>query len=744
MVTSRDRGRSRVLTGRDRERRALERLLEAARAGRSGALVLRGESGVGKSALLGHAYERASECRVVSVSAVKSEMRLAFAVLHQLCAPLSEGLERLPDPQRAALDVAFGRIDGVPTDPFFLGLAVLSLLSAAADKRPLVCLIDNGQWSDPESSQVIGVVARRLPDSVMLVLAARDRHSEFACIPELHLGGLPDGDARALLMSALRAPLDEQVRERIVAEAAGNPRALLEVPRGVTPPQLAGGFGEPGVGLVSSRADGNLTRQLCSLPDDSRRLLLVAAAEPHGDPLLFWRAAKRLGIRPGAASAAQASGVLVIAARVQFRHPLMRAAIYQSATPRERWLAHGALADAIDPQCDPARRAWHRAHAASAPDENVAAELERVSRRAGDRGGVAAEAVFLRHAAMLTPGPRDRARRALASADASRRAGDSDGALQTLATAEAGPLDALGHARAELLRARVALSSGAADAARRLYTAARRLEPFDIDLARDAYLDTFAAIVRLGTGEGCDPIEVADAAVAARRSRPPRWSDLLLDGLAQQLTQGYAAAAPTLRHALEAFGDDDLSAGDGLGAGWIACHVASTLLQHDTEHAAVQRQVRLARRTGALGALPPALAQLAGIHMRRGELAHADALLFELESNDAATRSEPAAQMEIMLAAYRGREAEGRRLIDDARRHLPQPAVGLGASVVQLASLVLNNGLGRYDDALRGGRGSRRRPRSRRRAGRSRTTRRARAARADRVVQRLGGARRRP
>ena len=299
--------------------------------------------------------------------------------------------------------------------------------------------------------------------------------------------------------------------------------------------------------------------------------------------------------------------MLEIAARVRFRHPLMRAAIYRSASPRERCLAHGALADATDARSDPERRAWHRAHAASAPDEDVAAELERSSRRAAARGGLAAEAAFLQHAATLTPDAGERARRALASADASRQAGDSDGALQTLITAEAGPLDALGRARAELLRARVAFSSGAADAARRLYEAARRLEPLDIDLARDAYLDTFAATVHLGSGEGCDPIEVADAALAARRSGPPRPTDLLLDGLALQLTKGYAAAAPTLRRALEAFGSDDFSAGDGLGSGWLASHVASALWQHDTQHAVAERHVRLARQTGALGALPPGL-----------------------------------------------------------------------------------------------------------------------------------------
>ena len=539
-----------VLIGRHREGRTLERLLDTARAGRGGALVVRGESGVGKTALLHHVRERASGCRVVTVSAVQSEMQLPFAALHQLCVPLRDGLGRLPGPQRTALSVAFGLTEGVPADPFFLGLAVLSLLSTAAEERPLLCLIDDVQWSDPESSQVLGFVARRPPESVALVVAARDRHSEFAGVPELHVRGLSDGDARALLTSSLRTPLDEQVRERILAEADGNALAILEVSRRVTPQQLAGGFGKPDAGAVAGWADADLAQQLASLPDASRQLLVVAAADPTGEPLLLWRAAERLGIPAGAARSAEAAGLLEIATRVRFRHPLLRAAIYRSASPAERCMAHRALADATDARSDPERRAWHRAHAASAPDESVAAELQRSSRGAAARGGVAAEAEFLRLAAALTPDAAERARRALASAEAARLAGDPDGALQALITAEAGPLDPLGRARADLLRARLSFSAGAADAAPRLYEAARRLEPLDDDLAREAYLDTLAATVHFGSDERCDPVEVASAVLAARRLGPARPTDLLLDGLALQLTKGDAAAAPTLRRAL--------------------------------------------------------------------------------------------------------------------------------------------------------------------------------------------------
>ena len=437
-------------------------------------------------------------------------------------------------------------------------------------------------------------------------------------MPELHVGGLPDRDARKLLMSALRAPLDEQVRERIVAEAGGNALAVLEVPRRVTPAQLAGGFGKPDAGTIAGRAEALVARQLASLPDESRRLVLLAAAEPLGEPLLLWRAADRLGIPSGAAGAPHAAGLLEIATRVRFRHPQVRAAIYRSASPRERCLVHGVLADATDARSDPERRAWHRAQAASAPDEDVAAELERSSRRAAARGGLAAEAAFLRQAATLTPDAAERARRGLASAEAARQAGDQDGALQILITAEAGPLDALGRARAELLRARVALSSGAVDAARRLLRGR--------EAARAARHRSRAR--RVPGHARCDrPPRLRTRAAIRSRWPMPRSphgapghrepTDLLLDGLALHLTKGYAAAAPKLRRALEAYDD---SSGTGLGSAWLASYVAAALWQHDTHRAMAERHVRLARETGALGALPTALAQLASVHLRRGRV----------------------------------------------------------------------------------------------------------------------------
>jgi DNA-binding CsgD family transcriptional regulator len=694
-----------VLLGRQLECQQLDRLLGALREGHSAALVVRGNPGVGKTALLEYVRDRASGCRVVAASAAQAEMELAFAGLHQLCGPLLDRIDRLPVPQRAALGTAFGLTEGVPPDRFFLGLATLSLLSEAAEERPLVCLVDDAQWLDSASSQVLAFVARRLvAESVALVFAAREPRSEFAGVPEMSVNGLSHEDGRALLVSALRGPLDERVMERIVAETKGNPLALLELPRGLRPTQLAGGFGDPDAGRLTSRVEESFARRLAALPDDTRLLLLLAAAEPLGEPVLLWHAARELGIPPSAADAAHAAGLFEIGTRVRFRHPLVRSAVYRSGAPEERRRAHGALADVTDPHADSERRAWHRAHAAAAPNEEVAAELEHSAGRAAARGGLAAASAFLLKAAALTPEPEGRARRALAAAEAERQAGDPKAALRALVTAEAGPLDSLGRARAELLRARVAFGSGADDAAGRLFDAAKQLEPIDIDLARETYLDALSATVYLGPKRSCDPVVVARAALAARRAGPPRPTDLLLDGVALQLTEGYTAAAETLRLALPAFASDDISADVGLGWGWLASHVASALWEHHVQVALANRHVRLTREAGALAVLPQTLAQLIGIHMRQGELAAAAALMREVDAAVDATRCEPLAHVSMVMAAYRGREAEGRQLIENARTQLTPGSRGLGVVVVEFANLLLNNGLGRYGDGLRSGR----------------------------------------
>src|SRR5580700_3169548 len=562
MVTE---GPAELLHGRRSEREALERLLAAVRGGQSGVLVVCGEAGVGKTALLESAIRSASGFRVLRAVGVESEMELAFAALQQLCAPMIDRLDRLPRPQQDALGVAFGLRSGDAPDRFLVGLAVLSLLAEVAEEQPLLCVVDDAQWLDRSSVQALVFVARRLlAESVALMLVTREPSEELEGLPRLVVEGLRDGDARALLGSAVRAPLDEQVRERLVAETRGNPLALLELPRGLALGELAGGFGLPDAPGLSGRIEGSFRRRFERLPAETQRLLLAAAAEPVGDPLLVWRAADLLGI--GVQAAADTDDLLTIGARVTFRHPLVRSAVYRAASPKDRQAVHRALADATDLEVDPDRRAWHLAQATSGFDEDVASELERSAGRAQARGGLAAAGAFLERATALTPEPSRRARRALAAAQAKRQAGAFDAALRLVAIAESGPLTELQCAQVDLVRAEIAFGlNRGSDAPPLLLKAAKRLEPLDQGLARETYLEALTAVYfpgRLAPGESV--LETARAARAApRSSQPPRASDLLLNGLTLLITEGYAAGAPTLRRAVNAFRGEDMSQGEG-------------------------------------------------------------------------------------------------------------------------------------------------------------------------------------
>src|SRR3954471_21313311 len=599
------------LLGRRRECETLDHLVETVRAGQSAVLAVRGEAGVGKSALLAYLTECASGCRIARASGVQSEMELPFAGLHQLCAPMFDHLDGLPDPQRDALATAVGLSAGDPPDRFLVGLAVLSLLSEVADDQPLVCVVDEAQWQDRESAQALAFVARRLlAEAVGLVFAVREPSPtpDLDGLPELVVGGLDESDANALLRSVFPGRVDERVSDRIVTEARGNPLALLELPRGLTSAELAGGFGSPRMGMpLANRIEQSFLRQLEPLPAQTRRLLLTAAADPLGDVTLLWRAAGRLGLGIDAAAPAQAAGLIDLGARVRFRHPLLRSTVYRAATVSDRHEIHRALAEATDPDTDPDRRAWHRAQAASGPDETVADELERSAGRAQARGGVAAAAAFLARAAELTPDPAARGRRAVAAAQAKFDAGASDAALELLATAELAPLDELQRARLARLRAEVAFArTRGSTAPALLLDAARRLEPLDAAMARETHLEAMAAAMfagRLGGEPGVrKAAEAARAAPAA--SQPPRAIDLLLDGLATRFTDGYAAGVPPLWKALDAFHRvDGVTAHD---ARWLAlaCRLAQDLWDEELWHVLATDGVRVARETGALGAFP--------------------------------------------------------------------------------------------------------------------------------------------
>ena len=547
------------LIDRDAERGTLERLVAAVRAGESRALVVSGEAGVGKTALLDYLAGNASGCRVVRTAGYQSEMELAFAALHQLCAPLLDGLTRLPVPQRDALRIAFGMGSGPTPDRFLVGLAVLNLFSDAAEPQPLICVVDDEQWLDRASAQVLGFVARRLvAESVGMVFAARVPSTDIAGLSDLTVEGLPEADARALLDSALTGPLDTKVRDQILAETHGNPLALLELPRGLTPQQLAGGFGLHSAMRLSGGVEESFRRRFDVLPVQTRRLLLIAAAEPVGDQALVWRAAAKLGVGAEAAAPATEAGLVEFGTRVRFRHPLVRSTVYGSALAQERQKVHAALAEVTDPQLDPDRRAWHRAHAVPGPDEAVAAELERSADRAQARGGVAAAAAFLERATMLTLDPTRRTERALAAASANLQAGAFDAVRHLLSVAEAGAITDMQQARIDLLGADLAfVTNRGSDAPSLLLKAAKRLEPIDADLSRATYLQAlcsamFAGRLALGGGVLEVACDVEAAPPPTSRSARIRFSSGWPGGALHQGVCGRTAvsaeSAGRLRH----------------------------------------------------------------------------------------------------------------------------------------------------------------------------------------------------
>jgi DNA-binding CsgD family transcriptional regulator len=666
--------------------------------------VLRGEAGVGKTALLDHAIERATGFRVARAAGVQSEMELPFAGLHQLCASMLDRLSCLPDPQRNALGTAFGLAVGSAPDLFLVGLAVLSLFSEVAEEHPLLCVVDDSQWLDQASARALAFVARRLgQEAVALIFAVREPSEELERLPELLVEGLGNGEARRLLGTPFGWPLDERVRDRIVAETHGNPLALLELPRGLKPGEPVGGFWLQVALPLSGRIEESFRRRLEQLPTDTQRLLLVAAAEPVGDPVLLWRAVERLGLSTAAGDCAKAAGLLEIGARVRFRHPLVRSAVYGSASPEARQEVHLALAEATDPQLDPDRRAWHHAQAASGPDEEVASELERSAGRAQARGGVAAAAAFLERASVLTLDPARRAELALMAAQTKYEAGALEDAVALLATAETGTLDDLERARVHLLRGQIAFAARrGSDAAPLLLSAARELDAVDPSLARATYLDALTAALFAGRlAIGSSALEIARAALAVRSSpQPPRAWDLLLDGLALQIADGPSIGTPVLKRAVGAFQEEEMATEDAMRWLWLAGRAAGFIWDYDGWDALTARQLKAARDVGALAVLPLTLSTRASVHLFAGELADAALLFEESAALAAATGVAPSCYGALSLAAFRGHEDEAVRLIDACTSDSIARGEGNGLTLVQWATALFCNGLARYEQAL--------------------------------------------
>lgn len=693
--------------GRQREQQLLAELMDRARDGRSGVLVIRGDAGIGKTALLSDALGNVTDHRTIQISGAESEMEFAYAGVQQLCAPLLARVDQLPEPQKKALRVALGLREGDAPEPFLVGLAVLTLLGDAGAERPTVCVIDDAQWIDKASLNTLAFVARRLVvDPLVMIFAVRAAGAdhELAGLPELHLGGLSDSDARTLLITVMPGRLDESVRENILAESGGNPLALLELHNALSPAGLAGGYGLATARPLASRIERTFDRRLRELPPPTRTLLLLAAAEPAGEPAWLWAAAGLLGIGAEAAVPAEQAGLITVETRLRFRHPLVRSAVYLNASPSDRRRVHAALAEVMSGPTAEEHRAWHRAHAVSAPDETTAVELVLSAERARRRGGAAAAAAFLAYAVDLTPDPVRRAERALAAAQAKLDAGDPEAAARLLAEV-AGAEDELLSARVDLLRAKIAFAtSRGRDAPPLLLAAAKRLRPLDSTLARETYLEALMAAMIVGRLFANDNESATAIAAAARYAPPPPGpptaADLFLDGIVVRLTEGHTPAVPLLQRAIRQYLiEDELGTADPR---WhdVTLRVLLDLFDQDTYSSLNARQLEQLRVAGELTVLPAALTTYAGVCVTSGDFRQAADLLEQSEAISHATGAPPHRSIQTYLAGYRGDEQVCRGLVQATIEEATSRGEGTEVTVALFSAAILHNGLGQYEESL--------------------------------------------
>lgn len=682
-------------------------MLDRVREGESAVLVLRGEAGIGKTALMRYCARQASGCRLLQIAGVESELEMPFAALHELCGPMLGQVDALPEPQQRALRVSFGLAIGNPSDRFLVGLAVLALLAEVAAEKPLVCLVDDAQWLDEPTRQVLAFVGRRLrAEALLLLFGVRETGSErlLPDIPSLTIEGLVEEDARALITASVHGQLDSRVRDRIVADTHGNPLALLELAGRMSRAELAGGFGVPQATTVPGDIEEHYWRRIKALPESTQRFMLLAAADPTGDATLVWRAAQMLGLPRSAALVGESEGLLEIGSRIRFSHPLVRSAAYAAGEAADRSAAHSALAESTDPNTDLERRVWQRAAAATGPDEDVAAELERTAGTAQSRAGLATAAAFLERSVQLTVMPERRARRAVAAAQAHLHAGAFDAALALLAEARALAIDDVQHAKIERLRGEVQYASNPGpEGPLLLMETAKSLESLDANLARETYLDAWMASLAAGpfaSPGGLLP-EVSRAALSAPPPREPAATcDLFLDGVAIMVTDGRAAGASRIRKAVDAFLADEISDSEFLQWGHLATGAAVVLWDWKSWETLSAKHVELARASGALAPLSIALNARGVVTAWYGDLEVATAIVAEYDAvNEATGIGGWVSAGGLLLAAYQGR-LDAMDLMSASVTASVEHGVGHGAQHARWTTAILCNGLGRYADAM--------------------------------------------
>ena len=701
-----------MLYGRDAERSRIGELLDGARNARSAVLVISGEPGVGKSALLEDARDQAGDMRVLSGTGVETEAHLPFAALHQIVRPVLGHIENLPQPQAAALRGALGLAAGGSDDRFLVSLAALSLLADAAEVQPLLCLVDDAQWLDDASADALVFAARRLEvEGIVMLFGAREgelRRFEAPGLAELRLGGLDSVTAGALVDRRAGAALSSEIRDRLVAETGGNPLALLELSPALSEAQLSGTEALLAPIPVSARVERAFLSRVYRLPPETQTLLLVAAADESGELAVVLRAAAELGAAADALDGAEQAGLAnVNGTRLELRHPLVRSAVYHAAPLSKRQAAHRALARVLDGDVEADRRAWHRAAASVEPDPSVGEELEQAAQRARQRSGFAAASLAFERAASLTTDEEHQARRLTAAAESAWLAGRAERAFMLLEAAR--PLVSEPIQRADLHRflGLIEMTRGVpADACQLLLRSAR--EVASLDAERALQMLNLAGLAAAYTGDKEAAVAIAEVARGLALEETPflRMLSELLIGLGAHAEDDFANAAPRLRVALELAEElDDDAASKQPVALLFAGRAALYLGDDRTAFRAHREAAARARASGALSIVTQILPRLATAEVWAGHWPAAAAnaqegvqLAREMGQHDIVAQL---LGMLGLVAALRGSEDECRSLTAETRELASARGLGIVAEFAHWSLALLALGLGRAGEAFK-------------------------------------------